>query len=207
MNALPVEVLQEIASYLFGSDLISLRLINHKLSAIANIFKFRALHVRVTRRALDNLLNVSRQPELARCVREITYPYRRLAPMQNPWYSSFDCPFDPEVDFTAYNWFLGAWRLMTMFCELYHKKYVTQIELEDSGECVRTLETALSRMANIRAIILGHKTHDNFSIRFEFEKWLETLPYADSSNVRDYTHKFKMWEHTMEPTEGKEVEE
>ncbi|KAL7272463.1 hypothetical protein RUND412_004736, partial [Rhizina undulata] len=174
MDELPVEMLHQIVSYLSGRDLNPLRLVNRTLSAVASIFKFRALHVRVTRSGLDYLLHVSRQPELARCVREITYPYEHLALMENPRVDFLDSCLDPTA-------FSQVERFATMFFDWYTDNYVAQMELEDSGECVRTLESALSRMANIRAIVPGH---NNFSICFEFEKWCRTLSATDKAYVQ-----------------------
>ncbi|KAL7272461.1 hypothetical protein RUND412_004729 [Rhizina undulata] len=174
MDELPVEMLHQIVSYLSGRDLNPLRLVNRTLSAVASIFKFRALHVRVTRSGLDYLLHVSRQPELARCVREITYPFEHLAPMEKPSMGYVKSCLDPAASSQVE-------RFATMFFYWYTDNYVTQMELEDSGECVRTLESALSRMANIRAIVPGH---NNFSICFEFEKWCRTLSATDKAYVR-----------------------
>ncbi|KAL7273242.1 hypothetical protein RUND412_003927 [Rhizina undulata] len=164
MDALPAEILQEIVSYLFEPDLNSLRLVNHNLSAAATIFKFQALHVRKTRRGLENLLNVSRQPELARCVREITYPHRHLVPTRQRGRSS---PFWP-------------YELCTMrFCDWYREKYVAQIELENSGQCVPALKSSLSRMANK---LCG--------------KWFETLPETEMTIIPLEYHywSMKIWD-------------
>ncbi|KAL7265911.1 hypothetical protein RUND412_011560 [Rhizina undulata] len=78
MDIIPNEILQEIFSYLLSFDLDKVRLVNHMFCTTANIFKFRALHVCISREGLDDLLNISRKPELAQCVREITYPFCRL---------------------------------------------------------------------------------------------------------------------------------
>ncbi|KAL7272455.1 hypothetical protein RUND412_004742 [Rhizina undulata] len=172
MNALPAEILQEIVSYLIGPDLDSLRLVSRRLSAVAAIFKFRALRVCVTRRGLDNLLNVSRQPELARYVREITYPHNLLAPMpESNLVEDQRYPGEPS----EYKPFL------TRFFEWCNDHYVAQAELENSGECLRTLETALPRMANIRVIIPGHF---NYSVHSElYRKWLRTLTEKEMNFV------------------------
>ncbi|KAL7272376.1 hypothetical protein RUND412_004824 [Rhizina undulata] len=143
MDTVPTEILREIISYFPDrSDLNSLRLVNRKMSAAANIFKFRALKVRVTRKGLDNLLNISRQPELALYVREITYPHCRLAPMQNPYLEAVKLYMD-QKQFLAVEW------LAATFFDWYTDSYDAQIGLEESGECVRILESALSRMLNI----------------------------------------------------------
>ncbi|KAL7273241.1 hypothetical protein RUND412_003926 [Rhizina undulata] len=166
MDAFSAEILQEIVSYLFGSDLNSLRLVNHHLSAAATIFKFQALHVRKTRRGLENLLSVSRQRELARYVREITYPYGYLVPMPGGLESSASS---------------GNMSPKTRFLDWYNSSYVAQIELENSGECIPTLETALSKMGNIRAIIPGHyesEAHDAL-----YGRWLSTLTETEMDFV------------------------
>ncbi|KAL7266878.1 hypothetical protein RUND412_010556 [Rhizina undulata] len=84
MNRIPNKILQEIVSNLPASDLGSVRLVSQRFSAAANIIKFRSLRVRVTRKGLDNLLNISRQLDLAQCVREITYPFDRLTLVTSP---------------------------------------------------------------------------------------------------------------------------
>ncbi|KAL7275050.1 hypothetical protein RUND412_002016 [Rhizina undulata] len=166
MEALPAEILEEIVGYLFGSDLNSLRLVNRTLSAAANIFKFRALHVRLTRSELDNLLNISRQPALACCVREITYPHALLAPMKEP--------FLDDQDWYRERSFFSDYKSFTkMFFKWYNDHYKAQTEIAKSGESIQTLETALSRMANIRTIIPGQFNHN---ARCElFGKWYRTL--------------------------------
>ncbi|KAL7271652.1 hypothetical protein RUND412_005578 [Rhizina undulata] len=190
MDTLPAEILQEIVSYLFGSDLNSLRLVNRSLSAAASIFKFRALYVRVTRRGLENLLNVSRQPGLARCVREITYPHGRLNPRKLPPFGDIDVRFRrrsvlPEKE-----------RLEKMFYNWYNENYTAQIELEESGECVRALETAFSRMPNIRTIIPGHNSIFNY--RSDFEKWCRTLTETDKTYARKWPYQLSMWRNISE---------
>ncbi|KAL7272864.1 hypothetical protein RUND412_004312 [Rhizina undulata] len=134
MDAVPAEILQEIVGYLSGPGLNSLRLVNRTLCAAANIFKFRALYVRATRKGLDHLLNVSRQPELARCVREITYPHDHLAPMQGPYFENLPSLYmDPSE-------FLELERLAMSFFDWYTEKHVVQLELQDSGDLQLELE-------------------------------------------------------------------
>ncbi|KAL7273878.1 hypothetical protein RUND412_003239 [Rhizina undulata] len=148
MDALPVEILQEIVSYLkFGPNLTT-------------IFKFRALNVRMTRRGLANLLNVSRQPELAWCVREITYPHGYLVSMRR------------SLEFNV-----SSASFTTRFFDWYNDNYVAQIELNNFGECVRALETALSKMGNIRAIIPGYYNYDAYDDLYGM--WLRTLTETD----------------------------
>ncbi|KAL7269812.1 hypothetical protein RUND412_007503 [Rhizina undulata] len=55
------------------------------------------------------------------------------------------------------------------------RKYETQVELEKSGECDRILETAISSMANIRAITTGY----GFDFCVEFANWRKTLNHRD----------------------------
>ncbi|KAL7269132.1 hypothetical protein RUND412_008215 [Rhizina undulata] len=199
IDDVPPKILQEIVSYLFGSDLDSLRLVNYKLSAVANIFKFRALKVPVTRTGLDNLLKISRQPELALCVREITYPHDRLAPME-----------EPELDEGEYDGsditFVDIKLLTTSFFHWYTYNYDAQIELEVSGEYVRTLESALLGMPNIRVIIPGHNSHD---IEIEFTKWKGTLTEGDADFVHMYSKSvdFDIWDVLLDPNETIESEE
>ncbi|KAL7267577.1 hypothetical protein RUND412_009831 [Rhizina undulata] len=98
MDTLPTEILLDIGSYLTGADTSSLRLVNRKLSATATILKSQALHVRATLRRLDNLVNISRQPALAQCVREITYPYDCLAQMcKQPCFGEVEWPGRGEI--------------------------------------------------------------------------------------------------------------
>ncbi|KAL7267615.1 hypothetical protein RUND412_009788 [Rhizina undulata] len=66
MDGLPAEILQEIVGYLSEEDLDSVRLVNYKLPTAANVFKYRVLRVRITRKGLNHLLYVSQHPELAR---------------------------------------------------------------------------------------------------------------------------------------------
>ncbi|KAL7276247.1 ssDNA endonuclease and repair protein rad10 [Rhizina undulata] len=173
-NALPAGLLQEIVSHLFGPDLNSSRLVCHALSAASNICKFRALRVCVTRRGLDNLLNVSRQPELARCVREITYPHNLLAPMQESKLVRYHW-FRPE--FSEYKPFLKS------FFECYNGHYIAQTELENSGKYHQTLEKALSRMDNIRAIVPGNfNEYGHFEL---YRNWLKTLTETDMTFVSE----------------------
>ncbi|KAL7269584.1 hypothetical protein RUND412_007747 [Rhizina undulata] len=161
MDRLPSEILQEIVSYLFASDLDSMRLVSRRFSAIANIFKFRSLRVRVSRKELDNLLNISQQPHLAKCVREITYPFDRLASV--------------ELDQSSDGILEKFWIVKVLAKQFFHwcmEKYVAQIELEVSEECLRALETAFSRMPNIKVIVPSYNT---FVMRSKFKSWLNTL--------------------------------
>ncbi|KAL7271671.1 hypothetical protein RUND412_005547 [Rhizina undulata] len=141
MDRLPSEILQEIVSYLFASDLDSMHLVSRRFSTI------------------DNLLNISQQPHLAQCVREITYPFDRLAPV--------------ELDQSNYIMYVAApKKLAKEFFHWYIEKYVAQIELEASEECLRALETAFSRMPIIKVIV---PSYDSFVMRREFKSWLKTL--------------------------------
>ncbi|KAL7276576.1 hypothetical protein RUND412_000418 [Rhizina undulata] len=180
MDRLSNEILQEIVSYLFASDINSIRLVNRRFSATANIFKFRALHVRISRKGLDNLLNISRQPELAQCVREITYPLGRLSPARGPTFDDEADEFESPMTASPKS---AQERLKEEFIKWHMERYCTQIELEESGECVRTIETALSRMSNIRDITSGY---NNSSMRTELEIWQETFPNMDSAINSDF---------------------
>ncbi|KAL7268731.1 hypothetical protein RUND412_008632 [Rhizina undulata] len=194
MDALPAEILHEIMSYLifFGPAVNSLRLVNRKLSAAATIFKFRSLKVRVTRRGLENLLNVSRQPELARCVREITYPHALLAPMQESRLDDEEWYREPSL-FTDFKPFT------TRYFECYNDHYKEQTELQNSGESIQTLETALSRMANIRAIIPGKFNYDAHHEIFgnwrralsEREKTLISRGWYEITHITSYPSVFQ----------------
>ncbi|KAL7269009.1 hypothetical protein RUND412_008341 [Rhizina undulata] len=180
MDLLPAEILKEIVSYLFGADLISLRLVNHNLSGAATIFKFRSLNVRMTRRGLENLLNVSRQPELARCVREITYPHGYLVPTRMQDEDTLD-PIVPSANES----------FPTRFFEWYNDNYVAQIELQNSGEFVPTLETALSKMGNVRVIIPGYynyDAHDELCGR-----WFRTLTETEMDFVARHAWSHLLW--------------
>ncbi|KAL7268019.1 hypothetical protein RUND412_009371 [Rhizina undulata] len=177
MNTVPAEILQEIANYLSGPDLDYLLYVNRTLYAACNIFKFRVLHVRVTREGLDNILKISKKLELAQCVRQITYPHNRLAPMQKPLLHEVDSYLAP-----------------TTFSE---------IELEDSGECVQTLEKALSRMPHIRAIIPGH---NDINVNLEFQKWCRTLTETERAYVYQWPYEWP-WGFILEPKIVKEGQE
>ncbi|KAL7272863.1 hypothetical protein RUND412_004310 [Rhizina undulata] len=188
MDSVPAEILQEIVSYSPGPDLNSLRLVNRTLSAASNIFRFEVLDVPVTHRGLDNLLNISRLPGLARCVRAVTYPHNHLSPMENSFHE-FLGNAEPYLDPSA---FLELERLTMRFFDWYTENRIAQIELEDSGECVRTLESAFSRMVNIRAIIPGHNIE---SIQFEFEKWYKTLTEEENAWDCGLSGELSTWEH------------
>ncbi|KAL7273321.1 hypothetical protein RUND412_003836 [Rhizina undulata] len=147
MDRLANKILQKILSHLSASDLASVRLVSRRFSAAATIFKFRLLRVRINRKGLDNLLDISRKLELAECVREIIYPFGRLPLLELP-------NLDEE------------------------EQYITQIELEECGECVRTLSTALSRMPNIRGITSGY-SNSGLMMRDMFKTWLKTFTNND----------------------------
>ncbi|KAL7276577.1 hypothetical protein RUND412_000419 [Rhizina undulata] len=178
MDSLANEILREIFSYLCASDLDSVRLVSRRFSATANIFKFRTLHVRISRKGLNNLLNISRQPELARCVRQITYPFCRLPMVQSAY-------FDEEH---------GAGRVVTppqlgdmgifskMFFDWYTANYIAQFQLEESGESVQILQDALSKMPNIKVIISGYYDVDNFDIG-QLKIWLGSISDDDRRYV------------------------
>ncbi|KAL7267811.1 hypothetical protein RUND412_009589 [Rhizina undulata] len=189
MDRLPNEILQEIVSHLFASDLDSMRLVSRGFSAAANIFKFRALRVRVTRKGLDNLLNISRHPHLAQCVREITYPFDRLTRLKSPCLEEDDLPYPPGS-------LLGAIKdLAKSFFWWYMERYIAQIDLEKSGECARSLETAISKMANIRTVITGY----NFDMHGEFHHWRKTLNKVDRSCVDQWSeHRYFVFEAIQE---------
>ncbi|KAL7275013.1 hypothetical protein RUND412_002077 [Rhizina undulata] len=106
MESLPTEILREIVGYLPEKDLNSVRLVNHKLSAAANVYKYRILRVCANREGLSHLLYVSEKPELARCVREMYYPWNLLPAKNDPFpsdvfendledFMATDGPIDP----------------------------------------------------------------------------------------------------------------
>ncbi|KAL7273246.1 hypothetical protein RUND412_003904, partial [Rhizina undulata] len=87
------------------------------------------------------------------------------------------------------------------FFEWYNVRYNTQLELERSGECARALETALSRMPNIRAIKM-HLNH--FSIQEKFVEWQKFYDIVDDDVFMSWTNN---WDGVLEPlriTEGDE---
>ncbi|KAL7271427.1 hypothetical protein RUND412_005814 [Rhizina undulata] len=203
MDRLPSEILREIAGCLDRPDFGSLRLANHRLSAVATVFKFRALRIHVTRKSLDSLVNISRQPELARCVREIVYPCCRLAPLPEPYVridpNAEDLPNSSAAEIGPLD------RASTMFFQWYNRQYNAQVELEDSGKCVKTLETALGSMTNIRVVVAGHS---NLTIRSEFNRWRRELTESEKTTVVSCNWEWqKHWEIMMEPDEVLEARE
>ncbi|KAL7265969.1 hypothetical protein RUND412_011501 [Rhizina undulata] len=192
MEGLPAEILQEIVGYLSREDdLDSVRLVNHKLSSAANLFKYRTLRVPVSRKGLDHLLYVSQQPALANCIRKIIYPWGHLSPVVNvedvprvPDEPSYDLEYNARISEIAE--ILG---LAPIFQEWYNNKvYTTQTVLEDSGECVAALEAALPRMPNIRVLQPGFCRDD---IVREFYEWRGTLTGTGSGHIeRDWD---KIW--------------
>ncbi|KAL7272866.1 hypothetical protein RUND412_004314 [Rhizina undulata] len=194
MDTLPNEIYREIVSYLFGPDLASLRLVNHNLSAAATIFKFRSLNVRMTRRGLDNLLNVSRHPELARCVREITYPHHHLV-LTRGGLESIASSAIRELMRKSFT---------TRFFHWYNENYAAQIKLENSGECVLTLETALSTMANVRAIIPGYFEFN--ALEELYGKWFGTLAETETTVVPRWSMELRniIMDSNLLPNDGSE---
>ncbi|KAL7274922.1 hypothetical protein RUND412_002144 [Rhizina undulata] len=190
MDRLPSEILNEIVNYLFVRDLNSMRLVSRRVSATANIFKFRAIHVRVSRKGLNNLLNISRQSHLAQCVREITYPFNRLALVKSSNLHNYR-------PIGKYDRVEMAINLAKKFFHWYMKKYVAQIELEESGECVRALETAFSRMPIIKVIVPGY---NNFVIGREFNSWRKTLNGEERDHIYRYCDERSWWK-ILEPIE------
>ncbi|KAL7274615.1 hypothetical protein RUND412_002478 [Rhizina undulata] len=179
MGGLPAEILQDIVGHLSGDDLDSVRLVNHEFSAAANVFKYRALRVSVSRKGLDHLLYVSQQLALANCVREIIYPWGYLPSLAQPSSREFlrsqreNRPI-PEL--------VAILRMARHFVKWHnHKIYTRQAELEDSGECVAALEAALPRMPHIR--FLQPSFSPNFdSFLDKIDEWRGTLT---SSNGGD----------------------
>ncbi|KAL7275391.1 hypothetical protein RUND412_001669 [Rhizina undulata] len=164
MDCLPYEILREIVDNLRRPDLVSLRLVNHQVSAVATVVKFRTQRIHVTRKSLDNLANISRKPELARCVREIVFPCCRLAPLPEPYVR-----MDPDFEGLPNSSEIGPLeRGALMFFGWYNRQYNEQIELEDSGKCVETLGTALASMPNIKVIGAGHSI---LTVRSVFNRW------------------------------------
>ncbi|KAL7266727.1 hypothetical protein RUND412_010715 [Rhizina undulata] len=177
MDRLPAEILQEIVGYLPEQDLDSVRLANHKLSAAANVFKYRVLRVRVSRQGLDHLLYVSQQPALARCVREIVYPWHHLLPLLEPWTNKGPVNLQ-KIDSSSFEEYV---QLASIFLEWYNKTiYASQVEVEESGESVAALEVALPRMSNVRVLSPGICISD---LRDEFYKWRGTLTDPGCYNI------------------------
>ncbi|KAL7274921.1 hypothetical protein RUND412_002143 [Rhizina undulata] len=85
----------------------------------------------------------------------------------------------------------------------YMEKYDAQIELEESGECVRALEAAFSRMPIIRVIV---PSHNKFVILSEFNYWLKTL--NDKESLRRITGwaSDHWWSDVLQPIEEGEGE-
>ncbi|KAL7271255.1 hypothetical protein RUND412_006000 [Rhizina undulata] len=187
MEGLPAEILQEIVGHLSRGDLDSVRLVNHELSAAANVFKYGTLRVPVSRKGLDDLLYVSQQPALAYCVREIVYPWRHLPPLVEPSsrYGRYDyVSDDPSVVYMndPISEFNEIFDMADIFVKWYNDKiYTPQTELENSGECVEAMEAALTRMSNIRILQPGFCA-DDFEV--EFEKWCGTLTGTVSGNIK-----------------------
>ncbi|KAL7271977.1 hypothetical protein RUND412_005240 [Rhizina undulata] len=170
MEGLPAELPQEIVCHLSGDDLDSVRLVNHELSAAANVFKYRTLRVPVSREGLDHLLYVFQQPALANCVREIIYPWGYLPTVAEPHacfvkeYFTIGGP-DIEVDEII--------QMAFIFVKWYKNKIMTtQTKLEDSGKCVAALEAAIPRMSNIRILQPGYC---RVALCDEFDKWREIM--------------------------------
>ncbi|KAL7268743.1 hypothetical protein RUND412_008620 [Rhizina undulata] len=167
MECLPAEILQEIVGRLSENDLDSVRLVNHQLSAAANVFKYRVLRVPMSRQGLDHLLYVSQQPALAHCVREIVYPWRYITP-----YSVAEARIQEELP-PYCNQFTHLSQMAFLFVEWYNDTFYTpQVEVEDSGECITILKTALPRMPYIRRLCPGsHVEH----ITNQYGKWQGAL--------------------------------
>ncbi|KAL7267421.1 hypothetical protein RUND412_009999 [Rhizina undulata] len=161
MEHLPVEILHEVVSYLPADDLDSMRLVSHGLSAADNVFKYRVLHVSATRESLNHLLCVSRQPEMALCVREIVYPWQHVSPIEEAMEVPEDWDIVQHATFTA---------IAAVFWNWYNAKYTTQLDLEDSGECAVALEKALSRIPNIRVLCQGYTSNIT-----RFDEWKYSL--------------------------------
>ncbi|KAL7267614.1 hypothetical protein RUND412_009787 [Rhizina undulata] len=184
MEGLPAEILQQIVGYLSEEDLDSVRLVNHELSAAANVFKYRVLRVRITREGLDHLLHVSRQPELARCVREIAYPWCLSPPMNH---IDFLDAVEEDLEALDPTNIATLNRLSQEFVEWYFDTiYTAQLELENSRECVVALETALARMSNIRVLCPGYPCG---RIKKKFNDWRRTLA-GNGSHIIDINWNF-----------------
>ncbi|KAL7276575.1 hypothetical protein RUND412_000417 [Rhizina undulata] len=195
MDNIPNEILEEIVSYLFPHYINSARLVNRRFSAIANIFKFRALNVAVSRKELDNLISISQQPDLAQCVREITYPFGRLALIIWPFFEGFDMEVKPPhiVDLEYF---------VELYCVWYAENCNAQMELLESGECIRALETAVSKMPNIRIVTPCYK---NLGLHKDFEMWFRKLDI----NYKAFVERWggdDIWMNILDPImDGEEI--
>ncbi|KAL7266881.1 hypothetical protein RUND412_010555 [Rhizina undulata] len=138
MLAISAEILHEILSYLSAKDLGSMRLVNHYFESAAKEHYFRTIRVRLTEAGLAKLQHISHQPELARCVRHLMYPYKRLEPL--------DHPPDTSDSSSATD---GTWP--------WTKYYRKQTALEESGVFTEALKFALSQMHNLREITVNSK--------------------------------------------------
>ncbi|KAL7272248.1 hypothetical protein RUND412_004957 [Rhizina undulata] len=76
MDTIPTEILHEILSYMPEKDLGSVRLLNHFFNTAANDRYFRTIRVPFTNASIQNLLHLSHQPHVARCVQHLIYPNR-----------------------------------------------------------------------------------------------------------------------------------
>ncbi|KAL7272221.1 hypothetical protein RUND412_004988 [Rhizina undulata] len=76
MDTVPTEILHEILSHVPESDLGSVRLVNHFFNNVSNDRYFRIIRVSFTKATIQNLLHISHQLHLARCVQKLIFSYR-----------------------------------------------------------------------------------------------------------------------------------
>ncbi|KAL7269546.1 hypothetical protein RUND412_007788 [Rhizina undulata] len=75
MDTVPTEIAYEILSYLPERDFGSLRLVNRFFNAVANNRYFQTIRIPFTDATIKNLMHLSHQPHVARCVQRLIYPY------------------------------------------------------------------------------------------------------------------------------------
>ncbi|KAL7275002.1 hypothetical protein RUND412_002066 [Rhizina undulata] len=197
MERLPTEILHEIMGCLPETDIDSVRFVNHELSAVANVLKHRVLRVCATREGLNHLLYVSQQPELARCVHEIVYPWN-LLPTWNDSVSPDEFEMfvlDGRIDLSELDMYI---HLTSAFLGWYDDNIFTpQLELEDSGDCIAALENGLSRMSNIRVLCPG-QLDNGLATSDKFDDWTIILAGSGEYNIDD-TNLSLIWGFLMFP--------
>ncbi|KAL7275689.1 hypothetical protein RUND412_001361 [Rhizina undulata] len=107
------------------------------------------------------------------------------------------------LSYRSYGRYLGGVEILAKRFFLWYKvKYIAQIELEESGEYVRTLETALAKMVNVRVITTSH---NNIGIPGGFGNWWKLL----ADKPRTFVDKWSWHEYFILHTshEGLETKE
>ncbi|KAF7952957.1 hypothetical protein EAE96_006179 [Botrytis aclada] len=89
MDVLATELLVLVCESLSRKDLTNFRLANKVCAEVASKTLFQDLHVMFTKKSLSNLLNISKQPNLSKHVRSISYEPRTLQTLSKTEY--IDC--------------------------------------------------------------------------------------------------------------------